>query len=111
MAPIVLDAAHGVRHALGATGGPRIPPLVLTAVVDVTCFGSTLDEAIAAPHLSVQPADGRLELEGELAAQAAAEGALTIAAGDFGPAYGITRAGGGYLPGVDRRFESGLALV
>src|SRR5262249_50595816 len=49
MAPIVVDAAAGARHALGAAGGPRIPALLLSAVVDLTCYDAPLDSAVAAP--------------------------------------------------------------
>jgi gamma-glutamyltranspeptidase/glutathione hydrolase len=111
MAPVVLDGPDGSRHALGATGGPRIPALILSAVVDVVCFGATLDEAIAAPHVSVLPEDGQLEVESALCAPGGpAEGALTMGPGQFGPAFGITRSADGYRSGVDRRFEHGLAI-
>ena len=112
MAPIVLDAVDGERHALGAAGGPRIPALLLSAVVDVVRFDATLEQAVAAPHISVRAADGKVEVEPELAAAGGpAEGALALTRRDFGPICGITRTAHGYLAAVDRRFESGLAVA
>jgi hypothetical protein len=68
-------------------------------------YGSTLEEAIAAPHLSVQAADGRIEVEDGLRVA----GAASLKPGDFGPAYGITRARDRYLVAGDTRFETGIA--
>ena len=59
MAPIVLDSGDGGRHALGAAGGPRIPALLLSAVVDVVCYGASLVRAVASPHVSFGPPTGR----------------------------------------------------
>jgi gamma-glutamyltranspeptidase/glutathione hydrolase len=105
MAPLILDGADGVRHVVGAAGGPRIPAMLLSTVVDVVSFGATLEEAIVAPHLSVRAGDGRIEVEDGLRV----DGAASIKPGDFGPAYGITRAGDRYLVGPDGRFETGVA--
>jgi gamma-glutamyltranspeptidase/glutathione hydrolase len=111
MAPIVLDTAAGVRHALGAAGGPRIPALLLSAVVDVVCYDAPLELAVAAPHLAVRAADGTLEFEpGLVLGSAHAADAHTLSNRDFGPICGITRAGDGeLLPVPDRRFENGVA--
>ena len=70
MAPIVLDTGDRARHALGAAGGPRIPALLLSAVVDVVCYGASLEQAVASPHVSVRAADGTLEVEAELTPRA-----------------------------------------
>jgi gamma-glutamyltranspeptidase / glutathione hydrolase len=105
MAPLILDGADGVRHAVGATGGPRIPAMLVSTVVDIVCYDATLDEAIAAPRLAVQAEHGRIEVEAGLEV----EGAVTIGPGDFGPSYGITRAEDRYLVGLDARFEGGIA--
>jgi gamma-glutamyltranspeptidase/glutathione hydrolase len=113
MAPVVLDTRDGTRHAFGAAGGPRIPALLLSAIVDIVCFDATLEGAIAAPHLSVRAADGALEVERGLPLDAdLAAGSLTLGDRDFGPICGITRTPHGGLVGVpDRRFEYGLATV
>jgi gamma-glutamyltranspeptidase / glutathione hydrolase len=106
MSPIVVAHAGGTRHALGATGGPRIPAILLTTVVDVVVYGATLTEAIAAPHLAVRAVDGALQGEPALLAAAGREG-LTIGPGDFGAATGVTRLQDGrLLPGLDTRFDA-----
>jgi gamma-glutamyltranspeptidase/glutathione hydrolase len=109
MSPVVVDRGDGVRYALGATGGPRIPGLLLTAVVDVVHYRSTLADAIAAPHLSVRALDGTLEAEPELLDVAG--GGSPIGIGEFGPASGITRTVEGCEAAVDPRFGSGVATV
>jgi gamma-glutamyltranspeptidase/glutathione hydrolase len=109
MSPIVIEQAHGVRHALGATGGPRIPGLLLTAVVDVVHYGLPLGEAISAPHLSVRASDGALEAEPKLLE--AVGGGIPLGQEDFGPAAGITRTARGCVAAVDPRFDSGVATV
>jgi gamma-glutamyltranspeptidase/glutathione hydrolase len=110
MCPIVLDAPGGARHALGAAGGPRIPALLLTTVVDVVHYEMPLEQAIAAPHLAVRAADGTLEVEAELRVDGRAiEGAATMSRFDFGPVCGITRVDGDCFAAPDRRFENGLA--
>jgi gamma-glutamyltranspeptidase/glutathione hydrolase len=110
MAPVVVDQADGARHALGGTGGPRIPAILLSAVVDVVHYGSTLADAIAAPHLSVRAVDGELEAEPVLL-EVAGHG-FPLGTGDFGPASGITRtAAGGCVGAVDPRFDSGVAAA
>ena len=111
MAPIVLDTGDGARHALGAAGGPRIPALLLSAVVDVVCYGASLEQAVASPHVSVRAADGTLEVEAELRLADGPAEALILGERDFGPICGITRLADGYLAAVDRRFESGLAVA
>jgi gamma-glutamyltranspeptidase/glutathione hydrolase len=111
MAPLVLDDGDGARHALGAAGGPRIPALLLSAVVDVVCYGASLGQAVASPHISVRAADGSLEVEPELRLAGRPAEALILGERDFGPICGITRLADGYLPAVDRRFESGLAYA
>jgi gamma-glutamyltranspeptidase / glutathione hydrolase len=108
MCPVVVVEDDGTRHVLGGTGGPRIPGILLTAVVDVVHFGSTLGSALAAPHLSVRPLDGVLEVEPELLEVAGAGQILERA--DFGPASGITRTAEGFVPAVDPRFDSGVAF-
>ena len=111
MAPLVVDdTLRDIRHAVGGTGGPRIPGMLLSAVVDVVHYGTTLSEAIAAPHVSVRASDGRPEVErGLLELFAPDEEVVTIQPGDFGPGFGITHGPGGYVGAVDDRFESGLA--
>jgi gamma-glutamyltranspeptidase / glutathione hydrolase len=113
MAPIVLDAPGGARHGFGAAGGPRIPALLLSAIVDVVCFDAPLERAVAAPHLSVRAADGMLEVEpGLLLDDDIAEGSLTLGDRDFGPICGITQMPhGGVVGAPDHRFENGLAVV
>ena len=110
MAPIVLDAGDGVRHALGAAGGPRIPALLLSAVVDVVCYGATLEQAVASPHVSVRAADGTLEVEAELQPRAVGRGSDSGRA-RLRPDLRDHRLADGYLAAVDRRFESGLAVA
>jgi gamma-glutamyltranspeptidase/glutathione hydrolase len=107
MCPILLDTGDGTWHALGATGGPRIPGILLSAVVDVVHYGATLEEAIAAPHLAVRAADGALWGEPEVL-ETAGHGE-PIAPGDFGPAAGITRVDGRLVPAVDPRFAVGIS--
>jgi gamma-glutamyltranspeptidase / glutathione hydrolase len=109
MAPIVVEEADGTAHAAGATGGPRIPGILLSAVVDVVHYGSALEAAIAAPHLSVRPLDGTLEGEPDLLELAG--GGSPIGPGDFGPASGVTRAAGGLVPAGDPRFDPGVAVA
>jgi gamma-glutamyltranspeptidase/glutathione hydrolase len=109
MSPVILDVAGGERHAFGATGGPRIPAFVLTSIVDIAHYGSSLADALAAPHLAIRVADGELEVEPELARFARPD-AKPLRPGDgFGPALGITRLAGEWAPGLDPRFERGLA--
>jgi gamma-glutamyltranspeptidase/glutathione hydrolase len=110
MSPLVVDLPDGVRHAVGATGGPRIPGMLLTAVVDVVHYRFSLAEALLAPHVSARAGDGRPEVEAPLDHLFAPEEAAVIAPGDFGPAYGISRLVGGFADAVDGRFESGLAV-
>ncbi|HVU77598.1 MAG TPA: gamma-glutamyltransferase [Gaiellaceae bacterium] len=111
MAPIVIETEGGLRHAVGSVGGPRIPGIVLSAVVDVAHYGLPMADAIAAPHLSVRPADGALEAEPELIEQLdVGEGALPIRTGiEFGPTSGIGGSLDGWQPGPDPRFDSGVA--
>jgi len=109
MSPVILDVQGGDRHALGATGGPRIPAFVLTSIVDVAHYGSSLSAAIAAPHLAIRVADGELEVEPELARFAHPEVKQLRAGEGFGPALGITRKPGEWTPAVDPRFEHGCA--
>lgn len=109
MSPVILDITGGERHALGATGGPRIPAFVLTSIVDLVHYGSSLPDALAAPHLAIRVADRELEVEPELA-RFARPGVKRLQAGDgFGAAFGITRAADGWIPAVDPRFEHGIA--
>jgi gamma-glutamyltranspeptidase / glutathione hydrolase len=111
MAPLVVTQDSGDRHAVGSVGGQRIPGIVLSAVVDVVHYGSSLAAAIAAPHLCVRPSDGTLEAEPELLqALGLAETALAMVAGvGFGATSGVTWTDGALLPGADHRFESGVA--
>ncbi len=111
MSPLVVDTGDGVRHALGASGGPHIPGMLLTAVADVVRYGWTLADAVAAPHVSIRAADGRPEVEVPLDRLFAPGEVPTIEPGDFGPAYGISQSGGGYADAVDGRFESGIAVA
>jgi gamma-glutamyltranspeptidase/glutathione hydrolase len=111
MSPLVVELADGARHVVGATGGPRIPGMLFTAVVDVVHYGRSLAEAIAAPHVSARAADGRPEVESPLDRLFGSEEATVIAPGDFGPAYGISRLADGYADAVDDRFEHGFALA
>ena len=91
MAPIVLDTGDRVQHALGAAGGPRIPALLLSAVVDVVYYGASLEQAVSSPHVSVRAADGRLEVEAELHPAGSPAETLSLGERDFGPICGITR--------------------
>ncbi|HEY8647182.1 MAG TPA: gamma-glutamyltransferase, partial [Gaiellaceae bacterium] len=109
MSPVILDVTGGERHALGATGGPRIPAFVLTAIVDVVHYGSSLSDALAAPHLAIRVADGELEVEPALARFARPD-VKPLQPGDgFGPALGMTRLPDEWAPALDPRFELGLA--
>jgi gamma-glutamyltranspeptidase / glutathione hydrolase len=109
MSPLMLDVADGERHVLGATGGPRIPAFLATAIVDVVHYRHSLPDALAAPHLAIRVADRELEVEPELA-QFALPGVKHLQAGDgFGAAFGITRDPGGWTPATDPRFERGVA--
>lgn len=109
MSPLVVDAPDGTRHAVGATGGPRIPAILLSAVVDIVVYGATLTEAIAAPHLSVRPTDGALQGEAVLLESLGRPG-LPIGPGDFGAATGVTvQPAGGPVAGLDPRFDAAAA--
>jgi gamma-glutamyltranspeptidase len=109
MSPLVVDAPDGTRHAVGATGGPRIPAILLSAVVDIVVYGATLTEAIAAPHLSVRPTDGALQGEAVLLESLGRPG-LPIGPGDFGAATGVTvQPAGGLVAGLDPRFDAAAA--
>ena len=109
MSPVILDVEAGERHALGATGGPRIPSFLTTAIVDVVHYRVSLSAALAAPHLAIRVADGELEVEPALARFARPD-VKPLRAGDgFGPALGITRLPGEWAAAVDPRFEHGLA--
>jgi gamma-glutamyltranspeptidase/glutathione hydrolase len=108
MSPLIVE--HGpVRHAFGATGGPRIPAILTTAVVDVIHYDFDLLEAIAAPHIAVRAMDGRPELEAPLGPLFGSDESATLASGDFGPASGVTLDGDRVTGAVDPRFERGLA--
>ena len=111
MAPVVIETEGGVRHAVGSVGGARIPGIVLSAVVDVVHYGLPMADAIAAPHLSVRPADGTLEAEPELIERLdLGDGVLPIRTGiEFGPTSGIGGTLDGWQPGPDPRFDSGVA--
>jgi gamma-glutamyltranspeptidase / glutathione hydrolase len=111
MAPVIVEEANGDRHAVGSVGGPRIPGIILTSVVDVVHYGSTMAAAIAAPHLSVRAIDGALEAEPELLQRLGVdETGLPIVAGEaFGATCGITQTTGGWIAGPDPRFETGVA--
>jgi len=111
MTPVIVHDELGRRHAVGSVGGPRIPGIVLSAVVDVVHYRATIDEAIAAPHLGARASDGMLEGEPELlAAVEAPEDAVPLVAGvAFGPTCGITGIGDRSVPGPDNRFECGVA--
>jgi gamma-glutamyltranspeptidase/glutathione hydrolase len=107
----VIETERGDRHAVGSVGGQRIPGIVLSAVVDVVHYGMPIADAIAAPHLSVRPADGAIEAEPELLERLGlAHRGLAIRAGfEFGPTSGIGTAPDGWAAGPDLRFESGVA--
>lgn len=111
MTPVVVEEANGARHAIGSVGGPRIPGIVLGAVVDLVHYGASIADAIAAPHLAVRPVDGALEAEAELLALLDAEENCLplVAAVSFGTTCGITTTSAGAIPGPDHRFEYGLA--
>jgi gamma-glutamyltranspeptidase/glutathione hydrolase len=108
MSPIVIEMEDGVRHALAASGGPRIPGILLTNVVDVAHYGSTLSAALAAPRLTVNPLDGTLEAEAGLLEFAGGSSAGTNRA--FTATSGITWASGRSIVGVDPRVV-GLAAT
>lgn len=111
MTPIVVEEENGDRHAVGSVGGPRIPAIVLCAVVDLVHYRTPLADAIAGPRLAVQPSDGALEAEAELASLA--DGGETVLplvpAVSFGTTCGITVTSTGAIPGPDPRFEYGVA--
>jgi gamma-glutamyltranspeptidase/glutathione hydrolase len=112
MSPLIISLPDGVRHVLGGTGGPRIPGMLLSAVVDVVHYARPLAEAIAAPHVSVRADDGRPELEAPLTDLYGPGEVTTIAPpGDFGPANGITQLPDACVAAVDSRFESGVAVA
>jgi gamma-glutamyltranspeptidase/glutathione hydrolase len=107
MAPLVVRRDDGTRHAVGGTGGPRIPALLLTAVVDVVHHGLSLADALAAPHVSVRALERALEVEPELL-ETAGRG-LPMGIRDYGPTAGLTRTAGGCVAAVDPRFTTGVA--
>jgi gamma-glutamyltranspeptidase/glutathione hydrolase len=110
MTPVIIYDERG-RHTVGSVGGPRIPGIVLSAVVDVVHYRATIGDAIAAPHLGARASDGMLEGEPELLTAVGASGdAVPLVAGvAFGPTCGITSIGDRNLPGPDYRFECGVA--
>jgi gamma-glutamyltranspeptidase / glutathione hydrolase len=112
MAPVVLHDESGMRHAVGAVGGPRIPAIVLSTVVDVAHYGMSLPEALAAPHLSVRTEDGVLEAEPELLeTSGGGESWSTLKVGEtFGPATGLSVSPLGAEPAADPRFAQGVAF-
>jgi hypothetical protein len=67
-------------------------------------------DAVAAPHLSVRPADGALEAEPELIERLdLGDGVLPIRTGiEFGPTCGIGGTLDGWQPGPDPRFDCGV---
>lgn len=110
MTPVIVEESNGDRHAVGSVGGPRIPGIVLSTVVDLVHHGASIAEAIAAPHLCVRPVDGALEAEEELLALLGDDaGFPLVAATSFGTTCGITVTSAGAAPGPDHRFEYGLA--
>lgn len=109
MSPVIFDVEDGVRHALGATGGPRIPAFLTTAIIDVVHYGSTLSDAIAAPHLALRVAERELEVEPSLARFVRPDTKPLQAGDGFGAALGITRMPSEWTPAVDPRFERGVA--
>jgi gamma-glutamyltranspeptidase/glutathione hydrolase len=111
MAPVVFEDGAQARHAVGSVGGPRIPGVVVTTVVDVVHYGLSVAAAIAAPRLSVQPLDGTLEAEQELVDDLGLGGQAAVmrAAIEFGPTCGIGGAPGRWTAGADARFETGVA--
>jgi gamma-glutamyltranspeptidase/glutathione hydrolase len=113
MAPVIVLDSNGDRHAVGSVGGPRIPGIILSSVVDVVHYGASIATSIAAPHLSVRATDGVLEAEPELLQVMELDGTgRTLVAGvSFGATSGITHTPRGALAGADPRFESGVARV
>lgn len=111
MTPVVVEEANGDRHAIGSVGGPRIPGIILSSVVDLVHYGLSIAEAVARPHLCVRPVDGALEAERELLDLMEIDDpdVELIAARGFGTTCGITWTPGGAIPGPDERFEYGLA--
>lgn len=111
MTPVIVHDEFGHRHAVGSVGGPRIPGILLSAVVDLVHYRTTISEAIAAPHLGARASDGALEGEPELLATLdVTEEAVPLVAGvAFGTTCGITRTADRALPGPDHRFECGVA--
>jgi gamma-glutamyltranspeptidase/glutathione hydrolase len=108
MSPLVIRQEDGARHALGGTGGPRIPGLLLTAIVDLVHYGLPLAEALAAPHLAVRALDGQIEAEEPLLSTAGRGHALGPR--DYGPTNAVTRtADGRLLAATDPRFDAGVA--
>lgn len=107
MCPVVVRDDGGASFAAGATGGPRIPGLLLTAIVDVVHHGLPLGDALAAPHLSVRALERELEVEPELL-EVAGRG-RPLGPRDYGPACGIAWTGGRLVEAVDPRFGSGVA--
>jgi gamma-glutamyltranspeptidase/glutathione hydrolase len=110
MSPLIVEH-EAVRHGLGGTGGPRIPAMLTTAVIDLVHYGFGLLEAIAAPHISVRAADGRLEIEEALSPLFGPDEAQVLVSGDFGPSCGVTVEGDTIIGASDPRFERGLARV
>jgi gamma-glutamyltranspeptidase / glutathione hydrolase len=109
MSPVVVAAPRRACHAIGGTGGPRIPGILLTALVDVLHHGRSLPDALAAPHLSVRALDGVVEVERELLH--VVSDSVELQRSDYGPAFGVTRTGGELLAAVDPRFDSGAAFA
>jgi gamma-glutamyltranspeptidase/glutathione hydrolase len=112
MTPLIIEDEAGDRHAVGSVGGPRIPGIVLSSVVDLVHYGFSIADAIAAPHLCVRPDDGTLEAEPDLLARLGDDDTETspiLAGVGFGTTCGITCASDRTMPGADHRFEGGVA--
>lgn len=109
MAPLVVRRDDGTSYAVGGTGGPRIPALLLTAVVDVVHHGLSLGDALAAPHVSVRALERSLEVEPELLDVAGDAHPMGIR--DYGPAAGLTRTTDGCVAAVDPRFTAGVSSI
>jgi gamma-glutamyltranspeptidase/glutathione hydrolase len=106
VAPVIVEAAEGIRHALGSPGGHRIPAIVLGAVVDIVARGATLQQAFARPRIAVTPGG---DVEAEPGATLPAPRTRSLKPSDFyGPATGVTLRGQP-VPALDPRFQAAVA--
>ncbi|MDE2209341.1 MAG: gamma-glutamyltransferase [Betaproteobacteria bacterium] len=110
LTPAIVDAG-AVRYALGSPGGPRIPAIVLQAVIDLIHYRVPLEDALGAPRFSAR-AEGALEGERAIV-EAFPERAITCIETSeyFGPAGALAWSPDGMRGAADPRFADGYVAV